>query len=62
MRVGLEEGDWLCKGLRVWEEGHGRPDGTSLQSRMTETLEKGLKVLIRGGSLTLGWGGWLLLV
>lgn len=37
----------------MWEGGHGRPGGTSLQSRTTGTLEKGLKALIRGGSLTL---------
>lgn len=41
----------LC--LRVWEEGHGRPDDTSLQSRMTGTRGKGLRVLIRRGSVTL---------
>lgn len=48
--VGRKEGDWLCLCLGVWE---GRPGGSSLQSRMTGTLEKGLKALIRGESLTL---------
>lgn len=51
--VGRKEGDWLCLCLRVWEGGHGRLGGTSLQSRMAGTPEKGLKALIRGGSLTL---------
>lgn len=41
---GPRGGDWLCLCLRVWEEGRGRPDGASLQSRMTGTPEKGLKV------------------
>lgn len=34
-RVGLR--------LRVWEERCGRPDGTSLQSRMTRDPEEGTK-------------------
>lgn len=40
-------------GGRVWEEGPGRPDDTSLQSRMTGTRGKGLRVLIRRRSVTL---------
>lgn len=41
--------------LRVWEEGRGRPDGTSLQSRMTGDPGEagGGRVLIKRGSLTL---------
>lgn len=37
----------------MWEEGHGRPDDTSLQSRVTGTRGKGLRVLIRRRSVTL---------